>query len=70
MLFQKLLESDADYLVRAMQIQKDRQKQISGFHPLVNLLPKLKQTKAIIKLAWSLSWVASVQTGNLLLPDR
>lgn len=70
LLFQKLLENDADCLFRAMQIQRDRQKQISGFHLLVNLLSKPKQTKAIIKLAWSLSWVASVQTGNLLLPDR
>lgn len=69
-LFQKPLESNADHHVRATQIQKVRQKQSLGFQPPLNLLTQPKQSKALVKLVWSLSWIASLQTGSLLQTDR
>ena len=70
LLFWKPLQSDADYLVRATEIQKVRQQQSLGFQLPLSLLTKPRQTKALMKLVWSLSWIASVQIELLLQTDR
>lgn len=52
------------------EFRRSGRKQSSDFQPLLNLLTKPKQTKGLIKLVWSLSWIASVQIGSLLQTDR
>lgn len=69
-LFQKPWESNADYPIRATQIWKVKRRQSLGFQPPLNLLTKPKQTKALMKFIWSLSWIASLQTVSLLQSDR
>lgn len=52
------------------ELQQVRQKQSLGFQPPLNLLTRPKQTKALMKLVWSCSWIATVQIWSLLQTDK